>query len=460
MRENPIRFNSLSYHSIALVLIGMFAGLSSLLIGRWWFTASETLKAVVWGWLIMGIASLPLFIRIIYLSASRKSLKIDLFSPDIAFPLSYAIMYGSGFFRSAFLDLTISSHTAQYIIEGLIAFAVGLVVARVSSSSLSTRKLVRQISHWSTSRLFHAIWIVFVVCFSTFVFAVSRTGWLFAQPNWETTRTRVIDQIGGYAFYTVRSMAIVLYLAFVLLLIHKPRKQINRSIVFGVLIIGMLVLLANGYRNEIVAFIVSALAIYNYTRQRVGVKDVLVAVLVLLLGIAGYALWRAGQSTISATAVIDRAWHEIALPLLTMEVMIQNVPRTIPYMHGKGVLMTFVALLPGEQQVLGPWLKQQLGLTFPGGGFPPSVLGGFFLEFGEGGILSGMFAVGVVLQMVYTWMRRNPSDYSVVFYSFLVTYLIQGIRDGLLKDSFPVWFLLFITMLHLIIRSRRSVRLA
>jgi oligosaccharide repeat unit polymerase len=103
-------------------------------------------------------------------------------------------------------------------------------------------------------------------------------------------------------------------------------------------------------------------------------------------------------------------------------------------------------------------LKQQLGLNFAGGGFPPSILGGFFLEFGEAGILAGMFTVGFILQSAYLWMRKHPSDYSLIIYCFLFTYFIQSIRDGFLKDFFPIWFLLIITFLHVVITRTPTIR--
>jgi hypothetical protein len=241
-------------------------------------------------------------------------------------------MYGVGFFRSSFLGLGVGEYMGRYIMEGLIAFWTGLIIAQFIMPKLLSRKRRRWRHSWDTARLYKILWLTFYGCLFVFLFSLRRTGWLLAQPNLEVTRTQTIDQIGGYAFYVIRSMALVLYLGFIFMFIHKPRRWRTKGMLLAIMIIGSLVLLGTGYRNGVVVAIIGAMAIYNYAVRPIGVKALLLVALALLLGTAGYGLWRAGQPEIfSLSGILDRAWHEIARPLHTMQRIVENVPWLVPH---------------------------------------------------------------------------------------------------------------------------------
>jgi oligosaccharide repeat unit polymerase len=181
----------------------------------------------------------------------------------------------------------------------------------------------------------------------------------------------------------------------------------------------------------------------------------------LLILVAAYGLFRArGGITWDLAAVGRQLFSEMAVLPINFALILGNFPSQIDFFHGRGMLLSFLALAPGSQPVLGPLLKEQLGLDYAGGGFSPSILGGFYLEFGWAGLVAGMFLWGLLLAFLYRRLRQRPAEYPVLFYSFVLVYSLIAIRTGLLKDIFAVWFLIVLSLVHLYCRREPRLSLA
>ena len=449
-KENPQIFSKKIFVPF-LISFALLAGLY--VLADWWYWSLEQLiKILLLGISFLIIAALPLVIDVgQQIIIQKKKPEFDIFSPKIVFSFVFCLMYGIGFIRAYMRGITAVLELNLVIAIGLLAFWVGIfLVSYLSSEKFSSAPQADFIMQWNSARFYKITWAIFAASLLVFLFSLRRTGLIIFQSNLEVTRTQTVAQIGGYAFYIIRSMAIALFFGVIFLTTRRSTSIIKKLSIVILIVTGCLVLLATGYRNGVVVFLIGALIIFHYSIRPLKMRETALMTLSLIAGIAAYALWRQGGELYWAE-IFDRASHELALPLMTLLTTVENVPETVPFLYGNGILMTFLALLPGEQPVLGPWLKEQFGLNFAGGGFPPSILGGFYLEFGIIGIIIGMLLLGVILQLAYIFLRRQPTELSLIIYSFLLTYSIQSIRDGLLKDIFPIWFIVVVILTHLLI---------
>jgi oligosaccharide repeat unit polymerase len=407
--------------------------------------------------LVLGASSGLLFeITRALLTSGR--LALDLFAPHIAFPLTFALLYAIGSVRLAYFGnpREVLSLYPYYFL-GLLAYLGGALLGLVP------------VPRWRALGSFQPKWIpqrVRIVALSLLVFSGlitlyiwSRTGIPLFLSETEMARTQIIGRVGGYLYYLARGMTVPVALAAVYVLSHFQRMARSRKLLWSALAGGSsLILLSSGYRNDAALVLLTALIMYGYTVRRVKVRKAALIISVLLVFIAAYGLYRLqGQVAWDETAILDRLMHEIGLPAPTFQRVLQAFPSTIGYFRGRGMLLMFLTLLPGEQPALGPLLKELLDLHYVGGGFAPSILGSFYLEAGSLGIVVGMFLSGLLLALLYRRQRKKPGEYPVLFYSFVMAYYLIGIRTGVYKDILPIWFLAVLTLSHIV--CRKSPRL-
>lgn len=432
-----------------VLLAGLVLGLVSLYVAQLSRTRPDTTHLLS-GIIILTIGLAPLLLQIFRYGHTR----IDFFNPAISFTGVYGIMFGFGFLRHYHFGYPVANYSFRFILFGYIGFFLGLLIFR----NRPQHSQPKPYQSWPTSPLFILTSLIFAGCFAIFLLTILRTGWLFSQSDVENVRTETISQIGGVAFYLIRSLLVVVFLAALLLFRHHSLKRWLYLILVGMIGISLATLLATGYRNGLVLSAIGILALFHYVIRPLRIRGLLLTAIpfVILIGLLG--AWRLGWHLSIETTLI-RTWLEVGLPLGTMQTTVNGIPELVPHLYGRGILMAFLVLLPGEQPALSLWLKEQLQLTFDGGGFTPSILGGFYLDFGLVGIVVGMFCVGCLLQATYRWFKQAPSDFSLIFYCFLLIACIQSIRDGFLQDIFPVWFLCVIVGTHIALTIIPNLRI-
>ncbi len=392
-----------------------------------------------------------------YLASAPRS--FDLFAPHVAFPVAYATLYGVGSLWFAHVrDPSQILHLYPLYFVGLLAFFGGVLAA--SSFFREPPKAHGPVEAWIPRRLAVATALLFVFSTTMSLVVVLQAGVPILDRNVETSRTLVLPQVCGYVYYLARTIAVPSLLAIVYFFLHRERLS-NPARLFWLVIaaLGLLALAASGYRNGVVFVLPTALVAYSYLVRRVKGWHVALLLSVFVVLISAYGLFRY-QGTIvwDTVAIVRHLLFEVSVVPVGLVTIVDKFPSEIDFFYGRGMLLGFLALAPGKQVVLGPLLKELLGLDYVGGGFSPSVLGSFYLEFGWPGIVGGMFLWGVLLTFLFQRLRRRPAEYTVLFYSFVLVYSLVAIRTGLLKDIFAVWFLVVLSIVHLY--CRKSPRLS
>jgi oligosaccharide repeat unit polymerase len=93
-------------------------------------------------------------------------------------------------------------------------------------------------------------------------------------------------------------------------------------------------------------------------------------------------------------------------------------------------------------------------MDFAGGGFVPSLMGGFYLDFGLSAVFVGMVFYGVVLGWTYQNMVRKKNLFWILIYANILVYGLNSIRGMFMQDLFFVWMLMVLTGIHLVSRKK------
>jgi oligosaccharide repeat unit polymerase len=457
-RPAEIRVGSAGLPAWRIVLGGLLcgvaaAGLLQYLLGT---------KALVQIWflslLLLLLASAGLLLEAIGALLGSGRLALDFFAPHIAFPLTFALLYTVGGLRQAYQwqPSQATAFFSYYFLGLLVFYGGGLLMTLLTRHGAPHRPLRCE---WLPHRVVLATGVLFAASALVTLWIVAQAGLPVLRADVETARTLVLRQVGGYVYHFARTMAVPAVLAAVYLFTRfRSLSGLRRLLWLLVIACSLLALASSGYRNGAAAVLLTALVVFSYAVRRIKGQQVAVFVLAFSLLIGAYGFFRnQGTVTWEMAGIWQRVLHEIGLPHFTFTTIWNRFPSDLAFFRGRGMTLTFLALAPGQQPVLGPLLKELLGLQYAGGGFAPSILGSFYLEFGTPGIVVGMFLCGLVLALLYGWMRRRPNEYRVIVYSFVLVYCLEAIRDGMLKDIFPIWFLIVLFVVN--VYCRRSPRL-
>jgi len=98
-------------------------------------------------------------------------------------------------------------------------------------------------------------------------------------------------------------------------------------------------------------------------------------------------------------------------------------------------------ILPGHQPTIGEFVSRTLfGFPEAAPNLPPTILGGFYLDFGPVGVAAGMFLVGLVSQLLYWRMFTRRSVWSMFFYAYWYFNLFVALYGDFIANDL-IWFL-------------------
>lgn len=232
------------------------------------------------------------------------------------------------------------------------------------------------------------------------------------------------------------------------------RRYRVRMVVY--FLITSFLLLSTGYRSFPLGFVLISLII-AYRRGYFGTVNLKMVLAVLSLGVVvlGYGSFRNQQTlesddTRTNLAVTFQAFFNRPTALQDIS---EAFPNTEPFSGLMLYARSFGFLLPGRQQGVGSWLKEDiLELNFVGGGYNPGILGEFYIIGGYPAVLSGIFLWGLLLAIL---VRRTSSlnPYRSVTSSMLLFFVALSISPGLSTSVVTVTYYYFILVVISIANS-------
>ena len=347
--------------------------------------------------------------------------RIDIFSPILLFPFAYSVLYSVGSFNFLKYDIVeVPIYSYIYYFTGLLSYYLGLILV---SKIYKANQKVSYKKQYEKEFAFILSGFLILLCFSIVVFA--KAGIPIFQNDVVNSRTLVVKTVGGWLYYMYKTLP--LFTA--LLLILKWKYAANKSIIILInylLPIGFLFMVLGAYRGAFVSTFLLLLITYHYMIKAISLKRAITIFVCLISVYAFMGYIRAQPSNYSG------GWFQVLLielsnPSKALALITSRIPNEFPFFKGSIIVNAFMALLPGEQLAYGLILKDMFSLHFSGGGFTPSLLGGFYLDFGILGIIMFMAFYGIVLGYLYYKMKKIPTPYNIVIYAFALQYFIISI---------------------------------
>jgi hypothetical protein len=155
--------------------------------------------------------------------------------------------------------------------------------------------------------------------------------------------------------------------------------------------------------------------------------------------------------------------------IVPVAAIIRDTPKYLDFQYGKtylGLLFFFIprAIWPGKPTLLTAiWTTERyLGLDpYNYSIAPTTLLGEFYLNFGELGIIFGMALWGIFLQFLYSYTKsgyiKNPSY--LIFYSFMSIYFLWVSQTAAVTIiAIRIWIMIYLISLYLYIIERKISR--
>lgn len=432
----------------------------------------QSASLVLWAFLLLSVSPLLVaFGKRSWRWLSRQ----DLFSPLIAFPLTYLGWFTIGSIDFVRLPSSVSFGAFDPIPPRVWLYCgiglVGYLCGARSSMSYSKRPLDRASAFrftWEIKTFRFALLVTLLVAAGTYLFVVLQTGIVALRRD----AGEFVYELEGYhramtPFFLASYTSFLFLAAFVFIDAARGGAKARLGAIFVISVI-LLSLIGFGGRSFFFAPVLTAVILYHYVRKPLRFKTAVAVVLVLFVFLSAFGYVRA--LTVSSGFTDELAQAGIpppAQPLLycylyfrftvaTLRDVSEIIPSQVSYQHGTITLMPFLSLLPGHHRMSDFFFKDLLGNDFPGAGLPATVLGPFYADFGPAGIFGGMFGWGLLVTKLYQWMLRDGTAYSALIYAWTTQAGLFGLFGGMFVFLGTLFLPLSWVVLNVVLQRRAS----
>jgi oligosaccharide repeat unit polymerase len=380
--------------------------------------------------------------------------------PTSLFIANYIAFIGVGVIATGWFDVSLAPEVYLALSMGLAAFVSGSFFGEIALNGGQRLSVIRQVQVVQQPVPWARLWAILFYCagLATIALFFLRIGAIpillvDAENSRFTLRAGSASlPIIAYAFFMTGTLTLIA---------HARTKwaMIGAGILVG---IAALALIGGGFRAPAVKFFLAAFIVFAYVRfSRIPWfwLAIFLSGIILFVGVMGF-FRREAAFTSDLTIIFRLAVFRIFVNnLYVIDLVFDLYPIFEPFMYGRSYVIDAITLLPGPQPHFGFWLKDRFGLTFDGGGVTQTIVGEFYLNFGWGGIIVGMFLLGMAFRMLYRAIVRKPviSSDTVVMATILGMALMATVSSGL---SLTLFFEVLPTMgVYLTYRFVRRLRL-
>jgi oligosaccharide repeat unit polymerase len=409
------------------------------------------------------------FIPYLIWSAYRRTGKIDVFAPDVGFPLTYIVYLYLGSINVPLqtqFGLTLPWVVWLYYIIGLVAYLFGVRLFGRYDSNLAAKIAPKLV--WPSERFFLVTVILLLIGLGAHTIVILRSGIIFFHANDEAARTVGVGGVLG-VLSLCSEAAVECFLLY--LLVSRPKGP-SRWFMIGSITLVLLIGLASTNRNGVLRSLLAAVVIVHYVARRFSLKSlvvigILTGVFVAALGtFRDVSLWGAArehsleeQGFTPQTFWLFNGYEALRLPTETFYMTIQEVPTISPYTYGTTSLSALTAVLPGHRPAPSEIVKNTLRLQFVGFGAASTILGPLWFDGGVIGIIVGMFLFGLVSRFLYGRVLSSSNYVWILIYGWFVQNALKAVKDDILPEL-GVAFVVFLFAFVAVLASPKQQKLA
>ena len=206
---------------------------------------------------------------------------------------------------------------------------------------------------------------------------------------------------------------------------QKRKRTISKLELIFTAILACGTLLISGFRAPVMSMVICLTVLViqknNIKNTHIICMGILMIILVEILGMARNVL-----SGVTNRSFIATMQTSLIVNSINLKYVFNTFPSKIPFQHGYTYLINLLMLRPGPDPDFTLWLKEQIGISFAGGGVTPTIMGEFYINFGITGIYVGMFILGAVGVYVHRYFKRHSNTFLGVFYVWQFAHCASG----------------------------------
>lgn len=397
------------------------------------------------------------FLPYLFWSAYRRVGTLDVFAPDLGFPIAYIVYLFVGSINLPIqtqFGLVLPWIVWFYYILGLVAYLVGVRVIRKPTPIMAAVGVRKRF--WPEDRFITVVLIVLLVGVGARAVEVMRSGLEIFHAD--DAGARVVGARGSLGVLTLFLVAGFEF-AFIYLLVKKPRGP-ARWVIAGFLILVMLNGVATTNRTSLLSILLAGVVIFHYVFRRLNFTAVIVAGLLGAAFASALGTFRdvsqwgdahieklENQGFTNETYWLVNGYDAVRLPPETFYMTIQQIPAVDHYTYGSTSLASFTEALPGHRPGPSEIVKDTLRLRFVGFGAAATILAPLWFDGGSVGIVIGMFLFGLLSRILHEQVLRSSSYVWILIYGWYVQNALKAIKD----DIFPDLGVLFVMVIFFVV---------
>jgi len=395
--------------------------------------------------LILFILATPIIISII-----RK--KFNPFSPIVIVNLLYFLYFVFAPVNDLLTDNTIffGHDIAPAISLGFIYVALGLVSIIIGYYLSFGKTVAKSIP---SPKINHKLSIYYAIALGVFAFILLSFWIRGGGSNWiryltfnqlGSSAIAEYDGFGSSSFRNYLGCTIDWFIAsFVILYAFIKRK---RKILWCFFIAILIIFCTIGFRFRILILVLAPL-VYHFLkvkRRNITFRFIVIVIIIifLIVSILGAVRggFRGGEMALYPLTFYS-AWNAFTSSLAVYQpflVMIKTIPKIHDYYWGSSYTYIFLQPIPRALWPDRPEAPQHVIIrTIFGSNEPVKSgvafvnIGEFYANFGLAGIILGMFFFGIILRILFEYLRCYPENEWVrILYSITLPFLIQIVSRG------------------------------
>lgn len=348
--------------------------------------------------------------------------QFELISPAVLFTAYYIYSIAAGPIVLMIMGRFYRYGYTKIILGGLLAFACGNAIFFLFKKKILEREDKTKI-RISFSRIQALYMLLAVSWIASLYYFVKNRAYLIG--NVEEGRVSAISG-NGALLYTAQVSVLLVCMLFDIYIESKKDQNplISKFMMIFVTVVSSLTLLVSGFRAPVATLFICMIVMYA-GKKRIPTWKIFLYGLLCIVGVAALGAIRTSMSG-GVSSTLSSLITSLYVGDININYMYNTFPGKVGFQNGYTYLINFLMLMPGPDLDFTLWLKEQVGISFSGGGLTPTIIGEFYINFGEIAIFIGMFLMGAFSVYLNRYFKQHKESFLAVFYVWQFAHCVSG----------------------------------